>query len=149
MKACGERFAELAGVRVVTTKGIPASWIGRAREDADLIYGGAEYMLLDYDRECPGLVDMNTVVNLYPRRVGLLVRKGNPRGLDTIEDLGREGLRVLDVQLEKTSVSLGGKADGRLMGGPIRPGRLRVVLGRGLGVQTENDLSRGMPCRNC
>ena len=101
MKACGDRFAEVTGAGVVTTKGVPASWIGQAREDGDLIYGGADYMLVDYDRECPGLLDMNAVVNLYPRRVGLIVRKGNPRGLETVDDMGRGGLRVLDVQLEK------------------------------------------------
>ena len=101
MKACGELFTQATGVRVITTKGVPSSWIGRARQDADLIYGGAEYMLPEYESECPGLIDMTAVANLFPRRVGIIVRKGNPKVLSSPEDLGVGGLRVLDVQLER------------------------------------------------
>jgi hypothetical protein len=44
---------------------------------------------------------MATAVNLFPRRVGIIVRKGNPKGLSTPASLGNKGINVLNVQLEK------------------------------------------------
>lgn len=101
MRACAELFARRTGSPVEVLRGEPDSWAASAREDADLVYGGAEYMLEDLARSWPGLVDMSTALNLYPRQVGILVRPGNPSGARDLEDLGRRGLRLLDVQLER------------------------------------------------
>jgi len=54
-------------------------------------------MLTDFMLRHPGLVDPTTRVSLYVRPAGILVRKGNPRNIKSLADLGREGLRLLDV----------------------------------------------------
>jgi accessory colonization factor AcfC len=43
----------------------------------------------------------NEIHELYERRIGLLVRRGNPRHLFTLADLADPDIQVLDVQLEQ------------------------------------------------
>lgn len=101
MNECAHAFHETGGIEAVVTMGTPGQWIDRARESGDLIYGGAEYMMSDFIAAYPGIVDETTVTNLYTREVGIIVRKGNPAGISALTDLGRKGIRVLNVELEK------------------------------------------------
>ncbi len=57
MSECAAQFAGMNAIRVVITKGTPEQWIEGARNDADMIYGGAEYMLDDFIVQYPGIVD--------------------------------------------------------------------------------------------
>lgn len=98
MQEAAERFGRERGVRVVVTGGPEAQWIERAKQDADLIYGGAEYMLSQFTLKYPDLVDGSTREELYVRPSGVLVRKGNPKRIRTLEDLTRPGIRLLDVE---------------------------------------------------
>ncbi|MHB0970755.1 MAG: substrate-binding domain-containing protein [Thermoanaerobaculia bacterium] len=98
MQEAAERFGRERGVRVVVTGGPEAQWIDRAKQDADLIFGGAEYMLSQFAMKHPGLVDGSTREELYVRASGVLVRKGNPKKIRTLEDLTRPGIRLLDVE---------------------------------------------------
>lgn len=91
MQEAAERFGRARGVRVVVTGGPEAQWIDRAKLDADLIYGGAEYMLSQFAMKHPDLVDGSTREELYVRPSGVLVRKGNPKKIRTLEDLARPG----------------------------------------------------------
>lgn len=98
MQEAAERFGVERGVEVRVTGGPEAQWIDRARQDADLIYGGAEYMLSQFAMKHAGLVDGSTREELYVRASGVLVRKGNPKKIRTLEDLARPGIRLLDVE---------------------------------------------------
>jgi accessory colonization factor AcfC len=100
MEECAARFIERTGIAVEVTKGTPHSWIDRARRDADLIYGGAEYMLTDFVLGHPGIVDTSRIVYLYSRLIGIVVRKGNPKAIRSLDGLCRPGIRILDVKLE-------------------------------------------------
>jgi accessory colonization factor AcfC len=104
MQECAELFSRRSSIEVVVTKGVPESWIKDARVNADLIYGGAEYMLVECDKKYPGLIDMATIRKLYPRQIGIIVRRGNPKKILTLSDLGREGIKILDVQLEEMEI---------------------------------------------
>ncbi len=97
MKEAAEIFSKSQGVQVVVTAGPEANWIGQARQDADLIFGGAEYMLSQTMLANPGLLDEKTRVSLYIRAAGMLVRKGNPKQIKFLADLTREGIRIIDV----------------------------------------------------
>ncbi len=57
MSECAAQFAGMNAIRVVITKGTPEQWIEGARNDADMIYGGAEYMLDEFIVQYPGIVD--------------------------------------------------------------------------------------------
>lgn len=98
MQEAAEHFGRERGVRVVVTGGPETQWIDRAKQDADLIFGGAEYMLSQFAMKHPGLVDGSTRAELYVRPSGVLVRKGNPKKIRTLEDLARPGIRLLDVE---------------------------------------------------
>ncbi|WP_198172999.1 substrate-binding domain-containing protein [Hymenobacter ginkgonis] len=67
------------------------------RQDADLVYGGAEYMLTQTALAHPGLVDEASRTSLYARESAVLVRTGNPLHIKRLEDLTKEGVRLLDV----------------------------------------------------
>jgi len=71
--------------------------------DGDLFFGGADYMLEDFDRRNPGVLDLRSAERLLPRRLGIIVRKGNPLGIRTLGDLQREGVTVMEAALEKVS----------------------------------------------
>ena len=90
IEECAVLFRDRQGVDVEVVKALPYNLEQRLREDGDLYYGGAEYMLEGFDHRNPGVLDMNSVVKLHPRRIGIIVRKGNPLNIDGIEDLTKD-----------------------------------------------------------
>ncbi len=100
MTECASLYSATGNIEAEVTKGTPRSWIEELRRDGDLVYGGAEYMLVDFDREYPGIIDTGSITNLYPRTVGIMVRPGNPGGISSLKDLSGPGITVLNVELE-------------------------------------------------
>lgn len=110
MKQAAEEFSRKHGVHVVVTGGPAQKWLTDARQNADVVFSGAEHMMTDFvhqladttDRRTrapnPGRIDKSTIYPLYLRPVGILVRPGNPRGILRFEDLLRPGMKVLVVQ---------------------------------------------------
>lgn len=97
LQECAALFSKARGVRVQVTAGPEGHWIDRAKQDADLLFGGAEYMLSQFQLKYPELVDEKTITSLYVRPAGILVRKGNPKKIESLTDLTREGMRIIDV----------------------------------------------------
>lgn len=97
MQECAEMFSRAHGVQVKVTAGPEDKWINQAQQDADIIFGGAEYMLTQFVQKHPGLVDEKTRTELYIRAAGILVRKGNPKNIRTLSDLTRKGVAIVDV----------------------------------------------------
>lgn len=100
LQECAELFRERHGVTVAVVKGSPRELERKIREDGDLYFGGAEYMLEDFARRNPGVLDLESAEKLYPRRIGVVVRKGNPRGIRGWECLTRSDIALLGVDLE-------------------------------------------------
>lgn len=97
MNELAEMFSKEKGIQVKVVAGPEGKWIDQAKQDADIFYGGAEYMLTDFTLRHPELVDDKTRTELYPRAAGILVRKGNPKNIKTLEDLAKPGIKLLDV----------------------------------------------------
>jgi len=97
MQECARLFAQAQGLPVTVTAGPEENWIQKAKKDADLIFGGAEYMLSLFMLKHPGLVEEKTVASLWVRPAGILVRKQNPKSIKSLKDLSRPGIRLLDV----------------------------------------------------
>lgn len=97
MEECAKIFSQEKGVEVKVTAGPTPKWIDQAKQDADLIFGGAEYMLTDFILKYPGLVDEKTRTSLYIRPAGILVRKGNPKKIRSMADLTKPGVKIVDV----------------------------------------------------
>ncbi|AMV71251.1 AcfC family putative adhesin [Desulfuromonas carbonis] len=116
LEECAELFRERHGIEVAVIKAMPRELERKLHEDGDLYYGGAEYMLEDLVDRHPDLLDLSTAENLHPRRIGVVVRKGNPHGIQTFADLSRDGIDLLDVKLERMRHFHGEQA---------RPGQIR------------------------
>jgi accessory colonization factor AcfC len=100
IQECAELYRQITGVAVDVRRAFPGELARGIREDGDLYFGGAEYMLDDFARQHPGLLDLDTVENLHPRRIGIVVRKGNPLAITGVESLDREGVHLLAVRRE-------------------------------------------------
>ncbi|GIP33291.1 ABC transporter substrate-binding protein [Paenibacillus sp. J2TS4] len=92
-----DRFTKETGIEVEITAGPEAKWIDQAKQDADLIYGGAEYMLREMMNNYPDLIDAKSRTELYSRAAGILVRTGNPKKIHSLDDLTKPGVKIIDV----------------------------------------------------
>ena len=97
IKEAAEHFSAGTGIKVEVTAGPEANWISQAKQDADIIFGGSEYMLQDFIFNYPEMIDTKSRTELYPRAAGILVRKGNPKKIESLEDLTKNGVKILDV----------------------------------------------------
>jgi accessory colonization factor AcfC len=101
MREAAAAYGQRHGVHVEVVGGPTPQWLAKARTDADLIFSGSGHMMTDFIMQLDsgaGRIDAATVLPLYLRPVSILVRKGNPRGIASFEDLLQPGLRVLVVQ---------------------------------------------------
>jgi len=98
MVECAEAFSRSRNVPVEVIKGPPERWLDQR---ADLIYGGFPQMLTALAEAHPEALSTTEIHELYERRIGLLVRRGNPCHLFTLADLADPAIQVLDVQLEQ------------------------------------------------
>jgi accessory colonization factor AcfC len=97
MKEAAEAFSHLKGVVVEVVKGLPEKWF---EQRSDLIYGGAPNMLEDFMAGHLNAIEPGSLRHVYNRQIGIIVRKGNPKRIVELADLGREDVKVLDVKLE-------------------------------------------------
>lgn len=100
LQECADLFAATHGIDVHIIKAMPGELDRRLREDGDIYYGGAEYMLEEFVEDNPGVIDLSTAELLHPRKIGIIVRKGNPLAINGIDDLTQAGIDLLDVKLE-------------------------------------------------
>ena len=99
MREAAARFGARKGITVIVSAGPTPAWKDQAAKDADLIYSGSEYMMTDFvRRDLPGVIDTSTIRTLYLRPSALLVRPGNPKGITSIRDLTKPGIKVLVVE---------------------------------------------------
>jgi len=103
MRECAVACGRARGIRAAATKGTPQQWLAQTASDADLIYGGAEYMLDDFNAPYPGFLASATRANLNARRIGVIVGKGNPRQRCKPADLSQPQTKFLNVELGKTA----------------------------------------------
>jgi len=82
MKEAAAAFGKARGATVEITAGPTDTWIARAREDADVIFSGAEYMMTDFVKQLAdttgggapprGRIDEATIEPLYLRPAAIL-----------------------------------------------------------------------------
>ncbi|RRA50392.1 substrate-binding domain-containing protein [Acidipila sp. EB88] len=97
MQACAAQYTAQTHHPVIVTGGPEKQWFAAAQMDGDVIYGGAEYMLTQFDMEHPGFLLAGSRTDLYKRTAGILVRPGNPKHIQTLADLAKPGIHLLDV----------------------------------------------------
>ncbi|MCJ8014577.1 extracellular solute-binding protein [Paenibacillus sp. KQZ6P-2] len=97
IKEAAEHFSAETGIKVEVTAGPEGNWIDKAKQDADIIFGGSEYNLQDFTFNHPEMIDTKSRTELYSRAAGILVRKGNPKKIESLEDLTKNGVKIIDV----------------------------------------------------
>ena len=97
MAECATVFSKKMSVPVKVISGPEAKWIEQAKQNADLVFGGAEYMLTQFKMQHPGLMDSTTRTELYKRSAGILVRPGNPKKIMALKDLTKPGINILEI----------------------------------------------------
>jgi len=94
---CAQVFGKQNNIVIKVTAGPEVNWINNATQNADIIFGGAEYMLTQFKMKHPGLSDSTTRTELCKRGAAILVRPGNPKHIASMKDLTKPGIRILDV----------------------------------------------------
>ena len=72
-------------------------WADKAKQDADVVFSGAENMMSDFAKALPGAFDLKEAEPLYLRPVAILVRPGNPKHIQGFRDLLTPGIKVMAV----------------------------------------------------
>lgn len=94
LNECSKVFGERHGVKFEAQTGPVETWLPRVRAgEGDIINVGAEYIMDDIQYE--GLVLGETRATVGYRRSVIIVRNGNPKGIRAIQDLAKEGMRLL------------------------------------------------------
>jgi accessory colonization factor AcfC len=97
MKEAAEAFGKQHGISVAVTAGPTPAWAEQARQDADVIYSGAENMMSGFASALPGVFELRDARALYLRPSAILVRPGNPKGIGGFKDLLKPGIKVMAV----------------------------------------------------
>jgi len=97
MKEAAAAFQKTHGVTVEVTSGPTPEWIGKGRQDADVIYSGSETMMTDFTAAMEGQIIEQTIKPLYLRPLAILVRPGNPTHIAGFKDLLSPGTKILVV----------------------------------------------------
>lgn len=117
LQEAADLYKERHGVTVLVVRAGPGELAKRLREDGDVYFTGAEFMLEEFVSKHPNLLDPKTIEKLYPRRVGLLVRKGNPLDIKGVDCLARKDVDLMAVHLEGMEPFLE-TTDGERIGAP-------------------------------
>lgn len=97
MEECAQTFYKDQGVPITIVAGHGPGWVEKAKKDADLMCLGVTHLYSQFVLQHPGLVEQNMWESVYVRPAGILVRKGNPRGIKRLEDLAGPGVLLLNV----------------------------------------------------
>lgn len=97
MKEAAEAFGKQRGIEVKVTAGPTPAWAEQARQNADVLFSGAENMMSGFAAALPGVFDLRDARTLYLRPSAILVRPGNPKGIQGFKDLLKPGIKVMAV----------------------------------------------------
>ena len=97
MQEAAKAFGAANQVTVIVSAGPTGQWVEKAKQDADVVFSGAENMFTDFAKALPGAFDLVDAQPMYLRPVAILVRPGNPKGIRGFRDLLAPGVKVLTV----------------------------------------------------
>ena len=92
-----EVFGEKNDVKLDVVSGPTGKWLDSARNDADVIFASAAFMMSDFIHAGELRIDPATATPLYTRPSAILVRPGNPKGIRDFPDLLKHGVQVMVV----------------------------------------------------
>ncbi len=97
MQEAAKAFGATNKVTVNVAAGPTPQWVDKAKQDADVIFSGAENMFTDFAKALPGAFELKDAYPLYLRPAAILVRPGNPKNIRGFRDLLAPNVKVLTV----------------------------------------------------
>jgi len=97
LKECAELFKKEQGIEVQFDLGPEEKWMEYAKVNADLLFPGTDSRTSLYIKQYKDLIDESSRTLLYTRGAIIVVKKGNPKQIKTIEDLAKPGIKIVDV----------------------------------------------------
>lgn len=88
-------YTQKTGVTVTVHYGPQAKWNDEARKNAGILFGASEQSALAIARDHRENFSEKDIEPLYLRKSILLVKKGNPKNIQSIEDLTRPGIGII------------------------------------------------------
>lgn len=128
MKDAAAIFGRKHHVQINVVGGPTPAWLPKAKQDGDLIFSGSEDMMSNFEVALQGQLDPATIHPLYLRKAAILVRPGNPRHIEGLDDLLKPGVKVLVVN--------GAGQQGLWEDIAARKGDIRRVAGLRANIQT-------------
>jgi len=97
IREAAAEFAKRSGVEIQVQAGPTPQWLAQAKEDADLVFSGAEHMMTDLVWGMEGRIAEDTIAPLFLRPAAILVRPGNPKKIAGVRDLLAPDMSLLVV----------------------------------------------------
>ncbi|MFJ2996453.1 substrate-binding domain-containing protein [Raoultella planticola] len=88
-------YSQKTGVSVTVHYGPQAKWNEEAKKNADILYGASEQSALAITRAHQDRFSEKDIEPLYLRKSILLVKKGNPKNINGVDDLTRPGIGII------------------------------------------------------
>lgn len=82
------------GIPVRLVCGPEQEWSAQAQQDADIIWGTSEQSMTAFLVSFPSF-DSKNVLPIYLRPTIIAVKRGNPRGIQSFDDLLKPGIRIV------------------------------------------------------
>ena len=97
IQEAAKAFGAANQMTVNVAAGPTNQWIDKAKQDADIVFNGAEKMMTDFAKALAGAFDLVDAQPMCLRPVAILVRPGNPKKIRGFRDLLAPGVKVLTV----------------------------------------------------
>ncbi|MBK1971890.1 extracellular solute-binding protein [Campylobacter sp. TTU_617] len=95
LKDVGAKYTEKTGIKVNVNFGPQATWLEKAKNDADILFGASDQSALaiasDFDKE----FNIKDIKPLYFREAIILTQKGNPLHIKGLKDLAKKEVRIV------------------------------------------------------
>lgn len=93
-KKLADNYSKKTGNKVEIYSGPEATWSKKAQADADIIWGTSEQSMTGFLSNYRGF-NSKDVIPIYIRQAIIAVKKGNPKKIKNINDLFRDGTRII------------------------------------------------------
>ncbi|TXE83191.1 AcfC family glycoprotein adhesin PEB3 [Campylobacter peloridis] len=95
LKDAAVKFSEKTGIKVNVNFGPQATWLEKAKKDADILFGASDQSALAIASDFDGSFDVNKIKPLYLREAIILTQKGNPLKIKGLKDLANKKVRIV------------------------------------------------------
>ncbi|MCW1361054.1 AcfC family glycoprotein adhesin PEB3 [Campylobacter sp. US33a] len=95
LKDVANKYAEKTGVKVNVNFGPQATWMEKAKENADILFGASDQSALAIASDFGEDFNASKIKPLYFREAIILTQKGNPLKIKGLKDLANKKVRIV------------------------------------------------------